>query len=89
MKDSLAIMEYTMNYSKNHGNIPIYILGRSLGGAVAINLASQDFYKDKIAGLILENTFTSISDMIDYLLPVFKFLKFLQRNYWPSIDRIN
>ena len=46
-------MEYAMNYSKNNGNIPIYILGRSLGGAVAINLASQDFYKDKIAGLIL------------------------------------
>ncbi len=46
-------MEYAMNYSKNNENIPIYILGRSLGGAVAINLASQDFYKDKIAGLIL------------------------------------
>lgn len=27
--------------------------------------------------------------MIDYILPVFKFLKFLQRNYWPSIDRIS
>lgn len=66
----------------------MYILGRSLGGAVAIYVASLDYYKDKVRGLILENTFTSIADMIDYLLPAFKFLKFLQRNYWASIDRI-
>lgn len=38
--------------------------------------------------MILENTFTSISDMIDWLLPPLRHFKFLQRNYWASIERI-
>lgn len=41
MQDSYAIMEYALSYSKDHSNMPIYLLGRSLGGAVAINLAVQ------------------------------------------------
>jgi alpha-beta hydrolase superfamily lysophospholipase len=58
------------------------VYGRSLGGAVAINLASQQVYQNVIKGLILENTFTSISDMIDSVLPVLKYFKFLSRNRW-------
>ncbi|KAJ8322008.1 hypothetical protein KUTeg_000479, partial [Tegillarca granosa] len=37
----------------------IFIFGRSLGGAVAIHLASQSYYAKFIAGVIVENTFTS------------------------------
>jgi pimeloyl-ACP methyl ester carboxylesterase len=37
----------------------------------------------------MENTFTSISDMADHILPLFKrFKHILLRMHWPSIDRI-
>ena len=41
MLDSYAIMEYAMSYAKDNENMPIYLLGRSLGGAVVVNLAVQ------------------------------------------------
>ncbi|XP_047543994.1 protein ABHD13 [Vanessa atalanta] len=46
----------------------IILFGRSLGGAVAIDLASRLEYKNKIWALIVENTFTSIPDMAKILL---------------------
>ena len=50
------------------------MLGRSLGGAVALNLISNlDQEKQKVyKGVIIENTFTSISEMVDPLVPMFK-----------------
>jgi fermentation-respiration switch protein FrsA (DUF1100 family) len=41
----------------------IIIFGRSLGGAVAIDLAADAVYGSRIMGLMVENTFTSIPDM--------------------------
>jgi pimeloyl-ACP methyl ester carboxylesterase len=41
----------------------LFLIGRSLGGAVAAYAASLD--PNLFDGLILENTFTSISDMVD------------------------
>jgi pimeloyl-ACP methyl ester carboxylesterase len=42
-----------------------------------------------IKGLILENTFTSIADMVDQLMPmVALFKRFIQRIFYPTIDRI-
>jgi hypothetical protein len=39
--------------------------------------------------MILENTFCSISDMVDHIFPLLSYFKHLiQRIYWPSIDRI-
>ena len=67
----------------------IFVFGRSLGGAVAIELCMQP--NSGIRGLILENTFTSISDMASTMVPVpystiFKW--FLQKIHYPSIKRI-
>ncbi|GAB2219535.1 hypothetical protein Droror1_Dr00007172 [Drosera rotundifolia] len=45
----------------------IVVFGRSLGGAVGATLAKDN--PDKVAALILENTFTSILDMAGVLLP--------------------
>ena len=65
----------------------VYIFGRSLGGAVAIQLAEN--HSNKMKGVIIENTFTSIGDMVDHLMPLVAiFRKFIQRIFWPSIDRI-
>ena len=54
----------------------IIVFGRSLGGAVAVQLASQPFYARHIAVLILENTFTSLPD-IGRTIFDFPFLKLL------------
>lgn len=40
-------------------------------------------------GLILENTFTSIDDMVDKMFPYVSIFKgFILRNHWRSIDLI-
>ncbi|NES80464.1 MAG: alpha/beta fold hydrolase [Moorea sp. SIO2B7] len=41
----------------------IFVYGHSLGGAIAINLAVKN---PEMAGLIVEGSFTSISDMVDH-----------------------
>jgi len=60
----------------------IIIFGLSLGGAVACHLTANN--PDKIKALILENTFTSISDMIDIVFSPLRRLKFLCLIKWSS-----
>ncbi|KAF7806777.1 alpha/beta hydrolase domain-containing protein WAV2 [Senna tora] len=74
----------------------IVVFGRSLGGAVGSVLTKNN--PDKVAALILENTFTSILDMAGVLLPFLKWfiggsstkgpkiLNFLVRSPWNTID---
>ncbi|KAL8498059.1 hypothetical protein ACS0TY_021408 [Phlomoides rotata] len=74
----------------------ILVFGRSLGGAVGAVLTKNN--PDKVAALILENTFTSILDMAGVLLPFLKWfigksgskgprvLNFLVRSPWSTID---
>ncbi|KAK4432841.1 Alpha/beta hydrolase domain-containing protein WAV2 [Sesamum alatum] len=76
----------------------IVVFGRSLGGAVGAVLTRNN--PDKVAALILENTFTSILDMAGVLLPFLKWfigkssskgpgvLNFLVRSPWSTIDVI-
>ncbi|MGK7940952.1 MAG: alpha/beta hydrolase [Crocosphaera sp.] len=42
----------------------IFIYGHSLGGAIAIDLGVR---QPNVAGVIVENTFTSMKEMVDYL----------------------
>lgn len=53
----------------------MFLIGRSLGGAVATYAASLQ--PELFEGLILENTFTSISDMVDTLFYFVGYFKFL------------
>ncbi|KAJ9688001.1 hypothetical protein PVL29_013966 [Vitis rotundifolia] len=74
----------------------IIVFGRSLGGAVGAVLTKNN--PDKVAALILENTFTSILDMAGVLLPFLKWfiggsgskgpriLNCLVRSPWSTID---
>ncbi|XP_031104334.1 alpha/beta hydrolase domain-containing protein WAV2-like [Ipomoea triloba] len=74
----------------------IVVFGRSLGGAVGAVLTKNN--PDKVAALILENTFTSILDMAGVLLPFLKWfiggsgskgpklLNFVVRSPWNTID---
>jgi fermentation-respiration switch protein FrsA (DUF1100 family) len=69
-------------------SLKIFLLGRSLGGAVTLYIATKEAYSREIAGLVLENTFTNIKDMIASIMPFLAPVSFLQTNYWPSSSRI-
>ncbi|ORC92059.1 putative Bem46-like serine peptidase, putative,Serine peptidase, Clan SC, Family S09X [Trypanosoma theileri] len=87
--DAQACLEYVW-HNPCFPRKRIFIFGTSLGGAVAINLASQPGNSRRIAGVIVENTFTSISDMSSVLarlvcerfVPRFSFLCFSIFQYY-------
>jgi hypothetical protein len=65
----------------------IFTIGRSLGGAVSVQLAEK--VQEKICGMILENTFTSISEMVDHIFPhLTRFKNLILRMHWPTVKRI-
>jgi fermentation-respiration switch protein FrsA (DUF1100 family) len=78
-------------YLKTRSDVDISrvtIFGRSLGGAVAIALASR--HGDEVASLIVENTFSSISDLVDTIFSYLKPIKpWVLRLKWKSRDRIS
>ncbi|XP_046839225.1 protein ABHD13-like isoform X2 [Xenia sp. Carnegie-2017] len=87
--DAQAAIEYIRG-RKDVDNTKIIVYGRSLGGAVAINLLCQSYFTDKVFAMVVENTFTSIPQMADQLighglnrLPMFCF-----RNQFNSLKSI-
>lgn len=71
--------EAALRFISSHPSIDssrIFVFGRSLGGAVAFHLAhyAQE-HSLELAGLIVENTFLSISHMVDHLMPYVKLFK--------------
>ncbi|KAL3892171.1 hypothetical protein ACJMK2_004405 [Sinanodonta woodiana] len=88
--DSAASIDFLMQ-RKDIDLRKIFILGASLGGAVAIELATNPSYANKFAGLILENTFTSLPDIARNLFSI-KILDYLPtlffKNKFPSEVRI-
>ena len=63
--DADAVLMYANTHPKlKHDQIIAY--GQSLGGAVAISMAHR--HPSLVAGVILENTFTSISGMVDVIM---------------------
>jgi fermentation-respiration switch protein FrsA (DUF1100 family) len=61
----------------------IVLLGESLGGGVAVDLAAHD----GAAGLVLESTFTSLPDVARHHLPYLP-VSFLMRNRFNSLAKI-
>lgn len=56
-----------LDFLRSNGELKsknIIVYGQSLGGAVGINLVAENQEQGDIAGLILENTFTSIRKLI-------------------------
>ncbi|ETO29568.1 hypothetical protein RFI_07552 [Reticulomyxa filosa] len=88
--DAMTAFDYVYNSEAlNLDRNRIYLFGRSLGGAVAIYIAKQ--HCDKLAGVILENTFTSIGDMIKHVFPILDIgfvKKYMLRSEWKSIESI-
>ncbi len=87
----------TLRFAQNHPDIDptnIFLFGRSLGGAVTFATAkyAQENSSGKgsnnihpLKGIIVENTFTSIPDMVDHLMPlVAKFKSIILAIGWNS-----
>ncbi|ORZ11519.1 Alpha/Beta hydrolase protein [Absidia repens] len=92
-RDAKAILD---KIQRKYGpNRPLYLYGHSLGGAVAIDLASTvatNKEKYNIQGIIIENTFTSIYDMVCALYPAYSpypyIAKYCLWNHWDSDRKI-
>jgi len=84
--DGLAVLDYIFS-RQDINKDKIFVHGRSLGGAVSVYAVGQN--KHKVAGLILENTFTSMGDMVDRVFPkLARFKALVLRNNWNSVGSI-
>ena len=80
--DAMAAWQFLIN-EKQQKPDNIILFGRSLGGAVAIWLASQT----EAAALIVESSFTSLDDMGKDFYPLLP-IKWLTRIHYPSHERL-
>jgi pimeloyl-ACP methyl ester carboxylesterase len=55
--DSQTALDYVLSHPKLE-KTPIFLYGQSIGGAVAVHLASQN--SQRLQGLVIENTFRSL-----------------------------
>jgi pimeloyl-ACP methyl ester carboxylesterase len=94
-RDAQACLDYLLS-RQDIDSSKLILLGASLGGAVAVSLAYDN--PDKIRGLMLENTFTSIDDMVLVIMArlgvkrpgLFRwFLRIFVRSHWASKQRIS
>ncbi|XP_077989740.1 protein ABHD13-like [Glandiceps talaboti] len=89
-KDAQAAVDYLSKRSDINPS-KLILFGRSLGGGVAINLASEPEYRDQLCALIVENTFTSIPDVANIIfnVPVLKWLPlWCHKNKYLSMKKI-
>lgn len=85
--DAQTAIEYVRKHDELRDS-KIVIYGQSLGGAVSIKLVANNQDAGDIAGLILENTFTSIRKLIPYIMPAAKYLARLCHQQWNSDETL-
>mmetsp|Transcript_21316 Transcript_21316/g.53771 ORF Transcript_21316/g.53771 Transcript_21316/m.53771 type:complete len:326 (-) Transcript_21316:427-1404(-) len=83
--DAQAALDFVLAHPE-FSSESIFLFGRSLGGAVAVHLAVNN--QSKIRGLIVENTFTSIANMIEVVFPYLRIVKVLATNRWENDAKI-
>lgn len=66
----------------------LLIYGQSLGGAVAIRLVAENQDAGDIAGVILENTFTSIRKLVPTAFPPARYIARFCHQLWPSEETL-
>ena len=72
-KDGDAIMEKIFKDLGEKVNLEkIYLHGKSLGGGVASYIASQEKWKDRIKGVILDSTFNSVASLVTHYVKSLK-----------------
>jgi len=85
-KDAEACLD-ALRTQRRVDPLKIGVFGRSLGGAVALHLAHAR--PNHVRLVVVENTFTSISEMVDVVMPFLASLKpFVLRIGWDSLKFI-
>ncbi|TNY22842.1 Alpha/Beta hydrolase protein [Rhodotorula diobovata] len=80
--DAQTALDYILSHPELE-KTQIFLYGQSIGGAVAIFLASQN--AQRVKGLIIENTFLSLPKLVPHVLPFLRpFVPFLLHQIWPS-----
>lgn len=91
-EDGLTIDgQAALDYVRNHDELKrtkIVIYGQSLGGAVTVKLVHANQGIGDIAGVILENTFTSIRKLIPSVMPPAKYIANWCHQRWASDETI-
>jgi len=75
-RDAKAAWQYLIE-QRGHQASEVIIFGRSMGGAVAAQLASQV----QAGALILESTFSSVKDMAGMVMPIISKLVYLRYDF--------
>lgn len=87
MRDCHLIFDYVTNWLDTNGySGPLIIMGRSLGSASAIELASC--YKDQVCGLIVESGFAYAGPLLQLLGINLESLGFDENDGFQNIDKI-
>jgi len=95
MKDSQAALDWILRRNRKNApskfaNKDIILYGQSIGGAVAIDLASRNI--GKIKAFIVENTFLSLTKLVPRLIPLgglgFILAKIALLDHWNTEDRL-
>jgi len=84
-KDAQAVLDYLWQ-RPDLDKSRFICFGSSIGGGVALSLSHSN--QDKIKGVIVENTFTHLEDMLTVLYPFLSPFKFLLKNKWPNRDLV-
>ncbi|KAK4047312.1 bem46 protein, variant [Microbotryomycetes sp. JL201] len=83
--DAQTALDYILSHPELE-KTNIFLYGQSIGGAVAIHLASRN--ANRIRGLIVENTFLSLPKLVPTIMPYLSPFMFLLHQIWPSEDCI-
>eukprot|EP01026_Neomeris_dumetosa_P075309 TRINITY_DN79295_c0_g1_i2.p1 TRINITY_DN79295_c0_g1~~TRINITY_DN79295_c0_g1_i2.p1 ORF type:complete len:325 (-),score=35.53 TRINITY_DN79295_c0_g1_i2:263-1237(-) len=94
-QDAQAALDYILNSDPELelDKSRIMVMGKSLGGAVTLHLAVQN--QDKVRAIMVENTFTSVMNMVPKVVPFLapligdkKPLNFLVWDKWINEEKI-
>jgi pimeloyl-ACP methyl ester carboxylesterase len=87
MRDCHVIFEYTRTWLTERGyRGPFIVMGRSLGSASALELASQ--YEEKIDGLIIESGFAYVEPLLNLLGLSLDYQRLTEKEGFGNIDKI-
>eukprot|EP00920_Eleutheroschizon_duboscqi_P001935 GHVT01005021.1.p1 GENE.GHVT01005021.1~~GHVT01005021.1.p1 ORF type:complete len:374 (-),score=30.04 GHVT01005021.1:1394-2515(-) len=88
-KDASAAVDYLLSRADVNPK-KLFVFGRSIGGAVAIELARRR--PEQLRGVIVENTFTNLMDMVRVVFPLLRpllpLIAQVQRLYMDNLTKV-
>ncbi len=85
-KDAIAALKVALSLSSSNNNNAFFVLGQSLGGAIAIYTVANFQDKKKINALIVDSAFSGYRKIVMEKLRYFPVIKFLGYPFLPFFD---